>query len=49
MDIGFIWDEDKLQEVQQTHQLLFYEAVSAFDDPDGYEVPNPALSFYHRI
>ena len=42
MDIGFIWDEDKLQEVQQTHQVLFYEAVSAFDDPDGYEVPNPA-------
>ncbi len=42
MDIGFIWDEDKYQEVQKNHQVQFYEAVSAFYDPDGYEVSDPA-------
>ena len=42
MDIGFIWDEDKYQEVQEKHRVQFYEAVSAFDDPDGYEASDPA-------
>ena len=42
MDIGFIWDEDKYQEVQEKHRVQFYEAVSAFDDPDGYETADPA-------
>ena len=42
MDIGFVWDEDKYREVQKEHQVWFYETVSAFDDPDGYEVPDPA-------
>lgn len=42
MDIGFIWDEDKYQEVKEKHQVQFYEAVSAFDDPSGYESPDPA-------
>ena len=42
MDIGFLWDEDKYQEVQRKHGVLFYEVVSAFDDPDGYEIPDPA-------
>ena len=42
MDIGFIWDEDKYQEVQKKHQIQFYEVVSAFDDPNGYEVVDPA-------
>lgn len=37
MDIGFIWDGDKYQEVKEKHQVQFYEAVSAFDDPSGYE------------
>ncbi len=42
MDIGFIWDEDKYQKVQEEHRVQFYEAVSAFDDPDGYEAADPA-------
>ena len=42
MDIGFIWDEDKYQEVQRKHNVQFYEVVSAFDDPNGYEIPDPA-------
>ncbi|MBI1930563.1 BrnT family toxin [Candidatus Poribacteria bacterium] len=42
MDIGFVWDEKKYQEVQKKHHLHFYEVVSAFDDPNGYEVPDPA-------
>ena len=41
MDIGFIWDEGKYQEVQKKHQVQFYEAVSAFDDPKGYEDSDP--------
>lgn len=41
MDIGFIWDKDKYQEVQRKHRVQFYEAVSAFDDPNGYEVLDP--------
>ncbi len=42
MDIGFVWDENKYREVQEKHQVQFYEAVSAFDDPDGFEVSDPA-------
>ena len=38
MDIGFIWDKDKYQEVQRKHRVQFYEIVSAFDDSNGYEV-----------
>ena len=42
MDIGFIWDEDKYQEVQRRHGVQFYELVSAFDDPIGYEIADPS-------
>ena len=38
MDIGFVWDENKYREVQKKHRVQFYEAVAAFDDPDGFEV-----------
>ena len=43
MDIGFIWDEDKYQDVQRRHGVQFYEVVSAFDDPNGYEVPDSTV------
>ena len=42
MDIGFVWDEDKYKEVQDKHQVRFYEAVSAFDDLKGCEIADPA-------
>ncbi len=42
MDIGFIWDEDKYKEVQRKHGVQFHEVVFAFDDPNGYEIPDPA-------
>ena len=42
MDIGFIWDENKYQEVKRRHGVQFYEVVSAFDDPNGYDIPDPA-------
>ena len=42
MDIGFIWDADKYQEVQRKHNIQFYEAVAAFDDRNGYEDSDPA-------
>lgn len=42
MDIGFLWDERKYQAVVKKHRVHFYEVVSAFDDPKGYEVPDPA-------
>ena len=41
MDIGFIWDKDKYQEVQRKHKVQFYEVVSAFDDPNGQEILDP--------
>ena len=41
MDIGFVWDEKKYKEVQKKHNVQFYEVVAAFDDPDGYEIPDP--------
>lgn len=41
MDIGFIWDEEKYQEVQRKHNIQFYEVVSAFEDPNGYFNPDP--------
>ena len=37
MDIGFVWDENKYREVQEKHEVQFYEAVAAFDDPNGFE------------
>ena len=43
MDIGFIWDEDKYKEVQSKHGVQFYEVVSAFDDPNGYEIPDSTV------
>ena len=42
MDIGFVWDETKYKAVIQKHKIQFFEVVVAFDDPDGYEVPDPA-------
>jgi uncharacterized DUF497 family protein len=37
MDIGFVWDEKKYNQVVAEHNVLFYEVVSAFDDPYGFE------------
>ena len=42
MDIGFVWDENKYQQVMADHNVRFYEVVSALDDPHGYEMPDPA-------
>jgi uncharacterized DUF497 family protein len=42
MDIGFVWDEKKYQAVVEKHHVQFYEVVSAFDDSQGYELPDPA-------
>lgn len=42
MDIGFIWDEDKYRKVKRDHNVKFYEAVAALDDPKGYETLDPA-------
>ena len=42
MDIGFVWDERKYTEVRQKHKVAFYEVVSAFDDENSYELPDPA-------
>jgi len=42
VDIGFVWDVEKYQEVQAEHQVQFYEVVSAFDDLHGFEVADPA-------
>ena len=41
MDIGFIWDEDKYQQVRRGHNVQFYEVVAAFEDANGYEEPDP--------
>ena len=42
MDIGFIWDDTKYKAVVKKHKVLFFEVVAAFDDPNGYEVTDPA-------
>ena len=42
MDIGFVWDENKYRQVVADHNVRFHEVVAAFDDPNGYEVPDPA-------
>lgn len=42
MDLGFVWDIEKYQQVVSDHAVRFYEVVSAFDDPDGYETSDPA-------
>ena len=38
MDIGYIWDEEKYELVQQKHGVHLSEVVSAFEDPNGFEV-----------
>ena len=43
MDIGFVWDEDKYQKVVKEHNVKFYEVVSSFDDPDGFDMPHPVF------
>lgn len=40
MDIGFVWDENKYRKVLKAHGVKFYEVVSAFEDPSGYEFPD---------
>ncbi len=40
-DIGYVWDEDKYELVQQKHGVLFWEVVSAFEDIDCYEDEDP--------
>ena len=42
MDIGYLWDEDKYKAVQRKHGVQFREVIFAFEDPDGYEIPDPA-------
>ena len=42
MDIGFIWDVNKYQDVQRKHGVQFREVIFAFEDPNGYEIPDPA-------
>ncbi len=37
MDIGFVEDEEKYQQVVADHQVRFYEVVSAFADRNGKE------------
>lgn len=41
MDIGFVWDLDKYEEVQSRHNVQFYEVVSVFDDPNSQIFPDP--------
>ncbi len=41
MDRGFVWDEEKYDEVRKKHNVQFYEVVSAFEDPNSYELPDP--------
>ncbi len=48
MDIGFVWDETKYRKVLAEHNVKFYEVVAAFDDPNAYEIPNPADSHEDR-
>ena len=42
MDTGFVWDEKKYRTVQNKHNIRFHEVVSAFDDENGYEAPDPS-------
>ena len=41
MDIGFVWDKGKYDEVRKKHNVQFYEVVSVFDDNRGYDAPDP--------
>lgn len=41
MDNGFVWGENKYEAVVEEHDVHFYEAVAAFDDPNGFEAFDP--------
>ncbi len=34
-------DATKYEAVIKKHKVQFYEVVAAFDDPNGYEMPDP--------
>ena len=41
MDIGYVWDDEKYQEVQRKHKIQFHEVVSVFDDQNRFYIPDP--------
>lgn len=41
MDLGFVWDENKYEQVQADHGVRFWEVVSAFEDALALEEPDP--------
>ncbi len=49
MDIGFVWDQVKYDEVRKKHNVQFYEVVSAFEDPNSYEFPDPSGNLYRLM
>ncbi len=40
-DLGFQWDKEKYRQVVKKHQVRFYEVISVFDDPKGFETAGP--------
>jgi uncharacterized DUF497 family protein len=42
MDVGYLWDEEKYEQVRKKHHVWFYEAVSALEDPNGLDMEDPA-------
>ncbi len=42
MDIGYVWDAGKYNEVKRKHGVSFYGVVSAFEDKCNFETSDPA-------
>ena len=41
MDTGYVWDEDKYEQVQKDHRVRFDEVVAVFEDENVLDAPDP--------
>ena len=39
MDIGYIWDEEKLKKTKEKHGISFAEVVSVMENPNSLDEP----------
>jgi uncharacterized DUF497 family protein len=49
MDVGYVWDEDKYERVQDKHGVRFAEVVDVFEDRRAIHGPDPGGNLNRRM
>lgn len=49
MDVGYVWDEDKYDRVQEEHDVDFAEVVDVFEDDHAVHAPDPQGNLSRRM